>query len=186
MGQPSLEYAIILAVLATGFVRTVSAQCNSGGANPLPATGQPYMGTLEAGCQIFKQLQMGPDCNMSSYIHVEMWNLGAVLQNDTNTSAMAADPLLGLAQSDVFSAAYQSPGSWVVLPPDALFDQKGYELMRHYMHVQQQLSAGQPNKTWCGILVPTGGCFEAGFQPPKTSQDGDAAALWLSIGSKRT
>jgi hypothetical protein len=93
------------------------------------------------------QLQLGQDCNSSSYLHVEMWDVGALL-NDTNTSAMVADPLLGLAQSDTFTATYQSPGNWVVLPPDALFDQQGYELMRHYMAVQQQLAAGQPNKTW--------------------------------------
>ena len=154
MEQRNPRCSIVLALLAASSLTTIQAQCSIGGANPLPATGQPYVGTLETGCQLFMQLQMGHDCNSSSYLNVEIWDLGAILANDTNTSAMAADPLLGLAQSEVFSAAYQSPGNWIVVPPDALFDQKGYELMRHYMTVQQQLSAGHADQTWWAISIP--------------------------------
>ena len=80
----------------------------------------------------------GPNCNGSSYLSVELWDLGMLMVRDPVYSAdkSKADPLLGMAQGAAPTAVYKGPSSWEIQPPQALFDTKGYELTAHYMQIQ--------------------------------------------------
>ena len=121
----------------------------------LAATGQLATGSIvPGGCRLFT-VQLEPSCSTDSYLHVEMWGLDGL---STGSSAPLdsyisnrADPLLGLSQNASFSASYLASGTWQVEPADAVFDEKGYELLRHYLSVQQQLrmNTTSAGSTWC-------------------------------------
>lgn len=119
----------------------------------LPANGQLYTDSLESGCQL--QMVLVPDegCNNTSFFHVEVWDLHQLFspQEDLNagsSSGSRADPLLGIAQGSVPNASFRSSDLWDVRPAQAIFDTKGYELMRPYMHVQAPYADTFTNGSW--------------------------------------
>ena len=79
-----------------------------------------------------------PDCDESSYLSVELWDLGELMVKSSvfSTHKSRADPLLGMAQGAAPIAVYKGPSSWEIQPPQALVDTKGYELTAHYMQIQ--------------------------------------------------
>ncbi|KAK9908647.1 hypothetical protein WJX75_000927 [Coccomyxa subellipsoidea] len=96
------------------------------------------------------QLSPGDDCNGTSFLHVEVWDLRQLLspQEGLDTGSSRADPLLGIAQNSVPNATFISSGTWDVRPAQAVFDTKGYELMRPYMHVQSPYRGAISNGSW--------------------------------------
>ena len=89
------------------------------------------------------EVARGPDCDGSSYLNVELWDLGELmvenpvyLTDKSKADKSRADPLLGMAQGAAPTAVYKGPSSWEIQPPQALFDTKGYELTAHYMQIQ--------------------------------------------------
>ena len=98
---------------------------------------------MGAGCQTLFEVARGPDCDGSSYLNVELWDLGELmvknpvyLTDKIKEEKSRADPLLGMAQGAAPTAIYKGPSSWEIQPPQALFDTKGYELTAHYMQIQ--------------------------------------------------
>ena len=116
----------------------------------LPASGDLYTDSLDSGCQLQMQLSPGDDCNGTSFLHVEVWDLRQLLspQEGLDTGSSRADPLLGIAQNSVPNATFISSGTWDVRPAQAVFDTKGYELMRPYMHVQSPYRGAISNGSW--------------------------------------
>lgn len=147
---------LVLLFLACNTFRG-STQRSSCQPRTLAADGQLATGFIApGGCSLFT-LQLQPSCTIGSYLHVDMWDLGGLSATTSSSSPLdsyssdRADPLLGMSQDASFSASYGAAGTWQVQPPGAAFDEKGYELLRHYMRVQQQLggNATTANRTWC-------------------------------------
>ena len=101
-------------------------------------TGCWHAGTLESGCELFIEVAPAPACDSSTYLLVELWDLGQLMLGNPIPAedSRRADPLLGMAQEVVPVALYKRPSSWDIQPPQALFDTVGYELTAHYMRVQ--------------------------------------------------
>ena len=95
-------------------------------------------GSLEAGCALLMDVSPGPACDSSAYLLVELWDLGQLMLREPvpAESSHRADPLLGMSQGVVPDAVYKGPSSWDIQPPEALFDEVGYELTAHYMTVR--------------------------------------------------
>jgi len=112
-----------------------------------------YAGTLQPGCEILLEVSITSDCNSSTYLHVELWDMGQLLLKTPipAESRLRADPLLGMAQGMAPTAIYKGPSSWDIQPPQALFDTQGYELTGHYMQVQ--VSPRPPSHS-CVITTP--------------------------------
>ena len=129
-------------------VRT-AGQTLSCEATSLSAGGQLYSGSVAPGNCTLLALALGAGCNASApFLRVEVWDLIGLASNVTGSySSARADPLLGMAQTASLAAVYISAGTWQIKPPQAVFDEMGYELLRHYMAVQQNISAAL-NGTW--------------------------------------
>ena len=84
------------------------------------------------------EVSPAPACNSSTYLLVELWDLGQLMLSSPvpAESSHRADPLLGMAQGVVPTAVYKGPSSWDIQPPQALFDTDGYEVTSHYMRIQ--------------------------------------------------
>lgn len=97
-----------------------------------------HVGTLKAGCELLLEVTPASACKSSTYLLVELWDLGQLMLSNPMPAedSHRADPLLGMAQEVVPAAVYKGPSSWDIQPPQALFDTVGYELTAHYMKVQ--------------------------------------------------
>ena len=139
--------ALLVLVQSDGAAGTPSCTLET---RALPATGDLYTDSLDSGCQLQMVLSPGADCNEMSFLHVEIWDLRQLLntQEALQADSSRADPLLGMAQGSVPNATFTSSDVWDVLPAHAVFDTKGYELMRTYMHVQSAYAGAIPNGSW--------------------------------------
>lgn len=124
-------------------------------ARTLPANGTMYADVLESGCQMQIAIAPGAACNETAFLHLEVWDLSSTyssgLEDGLNYSSSSsstiarADPLLGMASGMLPNATYGGTASaWTITPPYAVFDTKGYELSRPYMHVQSAYNATAP------------------------------------------
>lgn len=139
----TLSFAFVLSGVAAG-TPSCAVKVTS-----LPATGDVYTDSLDSGCQMGMLIQPGVQCNNSSYLHVELWDLSQLFSlQDAVSSGTRADPLLGMAQGSVPNASFISSGSWDIEPASAIFDTKAYELMRPYLHVQSAYSSPGSASSW--------------------------------------